>query len=55
MTGVQTCALPIWTLSGIVHDDDVDWMDETARIVLGDDDVDTLVELLTEAVVLPSQ
>jgi len=43
------------TLSGIVHDDDVDWMDETARIVLGDDDVDTLVELLTEAVVLPSE
>jgi hypothetical protein len=38
------------TLSGIVHDDDVDWMDETARIVLGDDDVDALVELLTEAV-----
>lgn len=41
------------TLSGIVNDDELDWMDETARVVLGDDDVDVLVDLLDEAVALP--
>ena len=42
------------TLSGIIEDNEVDWVDETARIVLGDDDVDILVELLSEAVALPA-